>query len=78
MPSQPASASLADILGYHYYTELAHSAGMPRERIEEPGLAAKEKVARLVAGMGAAGKHDSVQLVYRNGSASSSAFKTIG
>jgi glucuronate isomerase len=48
---QPASVSLADILGYHYYTELAHSAGLPRERIEEPGLAAKEKVARLVAGM---------------------------
>ncbi len=49
---QPASATLADILGYHYYTELAHSAGLSRERIEEPGLAAKEKVARLVAGMG--------------------------
>ena len=30
--------TLADILGYHYYTELAHSAGMPREQIEEPGL----------------------------------------
>ena len=49
---QPASTTLADILGYHYYTELAHSAGVPREHIEEPGLAAKEKVARLVAGMG--------------------------
>ncbi len=48
---QPASVSLADILGYHYYTELAHSAGLPRERIEEPGLSAKEKVGRLVAGM---------------------------
>ena len=24
---QPASQTLADILGYHYYTELAHSAG---------------------------------------------------
>ena len=32
---QPAATTLADILGYHYYTELAHSAGMPRERIEE-------------------------------------------
>jgi glucuronate isomerase len=49
---QPASTTLADILGYHYYTELAHSAGVPREQIEEPGLSAKEKVARLVAGMG--------------------------
>ena len=31
----PASTTLADILGYHYYTELAHSAGMPKARIEE-------------------------------------------
>lgn len=45
---QPASTTLADIMGYHYYTELAHSAGMPRERIEEPGLPPKEKVGRLV------------------------------
>jgi glucuronate isomerase len=48
----PASATLADILGYHYYTELAHSAGMPRERIEEPGLPPKEKVGRLVEYLG--------------------------
>ena len=27
-PLRPASKSLDDILGYHYYTELAHSAGM--------------------------------------------------
>lgn len=47
-PHDPASTTLADILGYHYYTELAHSAGLPRERIEEPGLDPKEKVARLV------------------------------
>ncbi len=45
---QPASSTLADILGYHYYTELAHSAGMPREEIEEPDLDPKEKVRRLV------------------------------
>src|SRR5262245_27134577 len=42
-PRQPASRTLDDILGYHYYTELAHSAGMdqaplaadvaPRERV---------------------------------------------
>jgi glucuronate isomerase len=50
---QPASQNLGEILGYHYYTELAHSAGLPRERIEEPGLSAKDKVSRLVAGMGA-------------------------
>src|SRR3954452_4072118 len=47
----PASNTLADILGYHYYTELAHSAGMPREHIEEPNLSPKEKVGRLVAGL---------------------------
>ncbi len=48
----PASHTLADILGYHYYTELAHSAGLPRERIEEPGLSPKDKVARLVPKLG--------------------------
>lgn len=47
-PHAPASTTLADIMGYHYYTELAHSAGLPREQIEEPGLAPKEKVGRLV------------------------------
>jgi glucuronate isomerase len=50
-PKTAASKTLADILGYHYYTELAHSAGMPREQIEEPGLDPKEKVRRLVARM---------------------------
>ncbi|HJZ59598.1 MAG TPA: amidohydrolase [Gemmataceae bacterium] len=44
-PFSPASKSLDDILGYHYYTELAHSAGMsqaplgkdvsPRDRVRE-------------------------------------------
>jgi glucuronate isomerase len=42
-PHQPAARTLDDILGYHYYTELSHSAGMdhgplassvePRERV---------------------------------------------
>jgi glucuronate isomerase len=42
-PHRPAARSLDDVLGYHYYTELAHSAGMdkaplaadvdPRERV---------------------------------------------
>ena len=45
---QPASVTLADILGYHYYTELAHSAGLARAQIEEPNLDPKEKVGRLV------------------------------
>jgi len=47
-PHAAASTTLADILGYHYYTELAHSAGLPRETIEEEGIGPKEKVARLV------------------------------
>jgi len=44
-PLAPVAQSLDDILGYHYYTELAHSAGMshaplskdvaPRERVRE-------------------------------------------
>lgn len=50
-PHSPASETLADILGYHYYTELAHSAGMPREAIEDPSLSPKEKVGRLAEGM---------------------------
>jgi glucuronate isomerase len=51
-PHSPASKSLADILGYHYYTELAHSAGMERERIEDPQLSPREKVGRLAEGLG--------------------------
>lgn len=51
-PHSPASTTLADILGYHYYTELAHSAGMPREQIEEPGIEPREKVRRLAEGLG--------------------------
>lgn len=51
-PHAAASKTLADILGYHYYTELAHSAGLPKERIEEPGLDPKEKVGRLVEKLG--------------------------
>jgi glucuronate isomerase len=47
-PKSAASKTLADILGYHYYTELIHSAGMPRGEIEEAGLDPKEKVRRLV------------------------------
>lgn len=47
-PHRPGSTTLADILGYHYYTELAHSAGLERAAIEEPGLAPRELVARLI------------------------------
>ena len=51
-PHRPAAETLADILGYHYYTELAHSAGMPREEIEEPGGGPREKTRRLIANLG--------------------------
>lgn len=34
-PHAAASRSLDDILGYHYYTELAHSAGMSQEPLSE-------------------------------------------
>lgn len=47
-PHAPASTTLADIMGYHYYTELAHSAGLAKSQIEEPGLDPKTKVGRLV------------------------------
>lgn len=51
-PHSPASCSLADLLGYHYYTELAHSSGMPKHRIEEPGISPREKVERLFDSLG--------------------------
>ncbi len=47
-PHAPASRTLADLLGYHYYTELAHSSGMPKREIEEPGISPHELVRRLV------------------------------
>jgi glucuronate isomerase len=50
-PHAPASTTLVDILGYHYYTELAHSAGLPKAQIEESGLDPKEKTRRIIAGM---------------------------
>ena len=51
-PHRPAAETLADILGYHYYTELAHSAGMPREQIEDPEIGPRAKTARLIAHLG--------------------------
>ena len=51
-PHSATSTSLADLLGYHYYTELAHSSGMPRQLIEEPGISPREKVGRLFDHLG--------------------------
>ncbi|HBJ37589.1 MAG TPA: glucuronate isomerase, partial [Planctomycetaceae bacterium] len=50
-PHNPASQTLADLLGYHYYTELAHASGMPKSQIESPGLSPRELVSRLVGGL---------------------------
>lgn len=50
-PLNPASHTLADLLGYHYYTELAHASGMPKSQIESPGLSPRELVSRLVGGL---------------------------
>ena len=51
-PRNPASQSLADILGYHYYTELAHSAGLSREAIEDPDLSPRDKSALILSNLG--------------------------
>ena len=48
----PASHTLADILGYHYYTELAHSAGLAKDDIEDATLSPREKVGRLIENLG--------------------------
>jgi glucuronate isomerase len=36
-PFAPAAQSLEDLLGYHYYTELAHSAGMSKDLLQPDG-----------------------------------------
>lgn len=49
-PLAPVSKSLDDILGYHYYTELAHSAGMSQEPLKKD-VPARERVRAIVAHM---------------------------
>ncbi len=49
---EPFARSLRDILGYHYYTELAHSAGMSRDAID-PHLRDEQMIPRLLEGMAA-------------------------
>jgi glucuronate isomerase len=49
-PHRPAARSLDDILGYHYYTELAHSAGMDRGPLE-PAVPPRQRVRALLAHM---------------------------
>jgi len=44
-PHSPAAKNLDEILGYHYYTELAHSAGMDRKLLE---ASPKERVKNII------------------------------
>jgi glucuronate isomerase len=46
-PHQPAARHLDEILGYHYYTELAHSTGMPVEMVS-PELQPEARVANVI------------------------------
>ncbi len=48
-PHSPASRTLADLLGYHYYTELAHSAGAPQTSIESDDFTPRDRVGRIMA-----------------------------
>src|SRR5437588_3122281 len=49
-PHRPTARTLDDILGYHYYTELAHSAGMDRAPLD-PAVDPRERVRHLLAHM---------------------------
>jgi glucuronate isomerase len=46
-PHRPAARHLDEILGYHYYTELAHSTGMPVEMVS-PELEPATRVANVI------------------------------
>src|SRR5437667_7098445 len=50
-PHRPAARSLDDILGYHYYTELAHSAGMDQAPLQ-PNVPPRERVRAILGEMG--------------------------
>jgi glucuronate isomerase len=50
-PHRPAARSLDDILGYHYYTELAHSAGLAKSALE-PDVAPRQRVRAILGCMG--------------------------
>lgn len=49
-PYRPASRTLDDILGYHYYTELAHSAGMDQKPLASE-VEPRERVRAILAHM---------------------------
>jgi glucuronate isomerase len=46
-PRRPTARSLDDILGYHYYTELAHSVGMDHESLA-PDVDPRERVRAIL------------------------------
>ncbi len=46
-PRRPTARSLDDLLGYHYYTELAHSAGMDKALLTD--ASPRERVRSLLA-----------------------------
>lgn len=48
----PTSSHLGDILGYHYYTELAHSAGLTTQQIEDAAESPRELVPILIEKFG--------------------------
>src|SRR4051794_12989613 len=49
-PHRPVSRHLDDILGYHYYTELAHSSGMSQEPLR-PEVPPRERVRAILSYM---------------------------
>jgi glucuronate isomerase len=49
-PHRPAARGLDDILGYHYYTELAHSAGMGQEPLARD-VEPRQRVRAILAHM---------------------------
>lgn len=49
-PLKPVSKSLDDILGYHYYTELAHSAGMSQAALGKE-VSPRDRVRAIIAHM---------------------------
>ena len=47
-PRRPTARNLDEILGYHYYTELAHSAGMDKGPLS-PEVAPRERVRAILS-----------------------------
>src|SRR4051812_1380468 len=47
-PFAPTARGLEDLLGYHYYTELAHSAGMSQESLR-PGTDPRERCRSILS-----------------------------